>query len=606
VKLILYGVTAGISLSFYRAHARALRASGFEVAFLASPGLASREFALAEDVPVIELPMRREPSFLADLGALVRLTRVIRRLRPAITNFGTPKAGLLGNVAAFLCRVPCRVYTLHGLRLETARGWKRRLLTLSEKVACRCAHRVICVSTSLRGKTIEFGLVKPEKAVVVAGGTCNGVEAELFAPTPANLARAERLREALSLAPGVPVLGFVGRFTRDKGIGELLKAFRCLRQARPQLRLLLVGDFEDGDPVAPSVRAEIESDPNIIRPGFVADTSAYYHLMDVVALPTYREGFPVVPLEAQASGKPVVTTRATGAIDSVLDGKTGLMVPVGDPEALAKATGSLVDDPGRRAKMGRAGQEWVRREFSGERIRAALAEEYLGMLEAKAMRPAQETQGNTDASRQRGWGLGAKRALDIAGSLAGLVVLSPILFMVAALIRMSMGRPAIFRQIRPGKGGQPFTLLKFRTMAEARGPNGELLPDEVRLTGLGSFLRTASLDELPQLWNVLRGDLSLVGPRPLLMQYLPRYTAEQARRHNVLPGITGWCQVNGRNALSWEEKFALDVWYVDHWSMWLDIRILLATMWRVVQRSGISQPGHATMPEFMGQGQKGV
>ncbi len=203
-----------------------------------------------------------------------------------------------------------------------------------------------------------------------------------------------------------------------------------------------------------------------------------------------------------------------------------------------------------------------------------------------------------DASRQSGWRLGLKRALDISVALAGLILASPFMLLAAAIIFVSMGPPVMFRQQRPGRHKVPFILVKFRTMRNEKDKSGRLLPDAERLTRVGRMLRAISLDELPQLWNVLRGDLSLVGPRPLLMQYLKRYTPEQTRRHEVLPGITGWAQVNGRNALSWPEKFSLDVWYVDHWSLALDLRILWKTLRQVVTRRGISQRGHATMPEF--------
>ena len=192
-----------------------------------------------------------------------------------------------------------------------------------------------------------------------------------------------------------------------------------------------------------------------------------------------------------------------------------------------------------------------------------------------------------------------KRLLDIFVALAGLLILAPILVVLALAIRLSMGEPVLFRQVRPGYQGKPFTLLKFRTMNCACDAQGRLLPDAERLTRLGRLLRWLSLDEFPQLWNVLKGDMSLVGPRPLLMEYLERYTPEQARRLEVKPGITGWAQINGRNALTWEQKFALDLWYVDHWSLGLDARILLRTFWRVLKREGIAQGGHATMPEFM-------
>ncbi len=195
-----------------------------------------------------------------------------------------------------------------------------------------------------------------------------------------------------------------------------------------------------------------------------------------------------------------------------------------------------------------------------------------------------------------------KRGLDLALASTGLVAAAPVLASVAAAVRLGIGRPVLFRQRRPGLRGRPFELVKFRTMTDARDAEGRPLPDDQRLTGLGRLLRATSLDELPELWNVLRGDMSLVGPRPLLMEYLERYTPEQARRHEVRPGLTGWAAVNGRNALSWEEKFALDVWYVDHRSLTLDLQILARTVLAVVRREGISAEGSATMPAFMGTG----
>jgi sugar transferase EpsL len=199
-----------------------------------------------------------------------------------------------------------------------------------------------------------------------------------------------------------------------------------------------------------------------------------------------------------------------------------------------------------------------------------------------------------------------KRAFDVMVCVPALVILMPILGVIACLVRLWIGAPVLFRQQRPGRYGQPFTLRKFRTMTDARDAHGALLPDAERLTPFGRFLRSASLDELPELWNVLKGDMSLVGPRPLLMRYLDRYTPEQMRRHEVRPGITGWAQVNGRNAITWEEKFALDVWYVDNLSLWLDLKIIALTVWKIVKREGISQTGQATMTEFRGSSTRAV
>jgi sugar transferase EpsL len=193
-----------------------------------------------------------------------------------------------------------------------------------------------------------------------------------------------------------------------------------------------------------------------------------------------------------------------------------------------------------------------------------------------------------------------KRFLDIAGAILGLVLLSPLLLAVAVAVRLKMGGPVLFRQQRPGLHGKPFILVKFRTMSDDVGADGVALPDGTRMSRLGRFLRRTSLDELTELFNVLRGDMSLVGPRPLLQEYLPLYTPEQARRHDVRPGITGWAQVNGRNTIAWDEKFAYDVWYVDHQSIWLDLKILWLSVVKVLRAEGISQAGHATMEKFRG------
>lgn len=193
-----------------------------------------------------------------------------------------------------------------------------------------------------------------------------------------------------------------------------------------------------------------------------------------------------------------------------------------------------------------------------------------------------------------------KRFLDIVIAAIALVLLSPIMAVVAVLVRVNLGSPILFRQIRPGSGAKPFRMVKFRTMKDSKDASGNLLSDAERLTRFGKFLRAASLDELPELWNVLKGDMSLVGPRPLLMDYVPLYSPEQYRRHEMRPGITGWAQVNGRNALDWPTRFALDVWYIDNWSLWLDFKILLMTVQKVILRQGISAEGEATMSSFKG------
>ncbi|VBB43604.1 Uncharacterized sugar transferase EpsL [uncultured Desulfatiglans sp.] len=217
------------------------------------------------------------------------------------------------------------------------------------------------------------------------------------------------------------------------------------------------------------------------------------------------------------------------------------------------------------------------------------------------MKPAWQSCVNRDITRFAGYyRRRGKRLLDLSLTVPGLFVVGPLLGIIALFIARNMGRPVLFRQQRPGLNGRPFELVKFRTMRDTRDEDGNLLPDEQRLTSLGHILRSTSLDELPEIWNVLKGDMSLVGPRPLLMQYLSRYTIEQARRHEVQPGMTGWAQINGRNAITWEKKFHLDLWYVKRQSLKLDLQIIALSMLRVFQRKGISASGQATMPEFLG------
>lgn len=199
-----------------------------------------------------------------------------------------------------------------------------------------------------------------------------------------------------------------------------------------------------------------------------------------------------------------------------------------------------------------------------------------------------------------------KRTFDLCVGIPALVIAGPLMLVIWVLVALLLGRPALFRQPRPGRSGELFTLLKFRTMTDEKGPDGSLLPDERRVTTFGRLLRSTSLDELPELLNVVRGEMSIVGPRPLLIRYLDRYTPFQMRRHEVRPGITGWAQVNGRNALSWDEKFAMDVWYVEHQSFWLDVRILLLTLWTMLRREGIDEPGKVGASEFMGNGSESL
>ena len=582
---LVHVTTVPQTLYFLRGQVAHMKSRGLEVSAVASPGPELRKFSDLEGVPVHAVEMPRRITPFGDLLAVARLVRLFRRIRPHIVHGHTPKGGLLGMIAAWIAGVPVRIYTLHGLPLETASGLKRTLLRWTERVSCALARRVTAVSGSLRRRAAAEGICRADRIEVLGAGTVNGVDAQRrFAPSPCPY-EAAVARRACSIPSEVRVLGFVGRLVRDKGVEDLAAAWSELREEFPDLHLLIAGTFEPQDPVSPRTRELLQSDPRVRLSGHVESMRPLYSIMDVVALPTYREGFPQVPLEAAALERPVVATRVTGCVDAVIDGQTGTLVPPRDPRELAAAIRAYLNDPALRRAHGSAGRARALCEFRPEELWRLTHELYLALLARPRPRPL--------APSRRPVDLLLKRLIDVAGSALGLVLLSPVMLAIALLVRLTLGRPILFRQRRPGLHGRIFTLVKFRTMRPGKEPDAQRTPL------LGRLLRTTSLDEIPQLWNVLVGDMSLVGPRPLLVEYLAKYSPRQARRHDVRPGMTGWVQVNGRNSLDWDRKFELDVWYVDNGSLLVDLKILLKTFRRVLGRKGITGPG-GQKPVFQG------
>jgi glycosyltransferase involved in cell wall biosynthesis len=370
--LVTHPMTARILMRGQLAH---LVAAGFEVAVGAAPGPELDAVAANEGVTVFPVPFTRRISPGRDLVALARTVGVIRRFGPTIVNSGTPKAGLLGMLAARLCRVPVRIYTVRGLRLETSRGLSRHVLAASERLAARCAHRVVFVSESLRRRSLELALAPEEKTATISGGSSNGVDLDRF--RPAAPGEAEALRRELGIPPDAPVVGFVGRWTRDKGIADLAEAFSStLLPRHPECRLLLVGDWEEGDPVPAEVRDALRAHPRVVRPGFVDDPAPYYRVMDVLAFPSYREGLPNAPLEAAASAVPVVGYAATGTVDAVGAGSTGTLVTTGDRPALAAALAAYLADPALAVRHGTAGREWGLQRFASHAVWSAWVDLY--------------------------------------------------------------------------------------------------------------------------------------------------------------------------------------------------------------------------------------
>ncbi|BBB90722.1 MAG TPA: glycosyltransferase family 4 protein [Methylomusa anaerophila] len=361
--LILLAVTAPISMMFFKGQITHLQKAGFQVAVLCSPG-----WAPTEEVEYFPVAMERQIAVFKDFVSLIRIIKLLRTVKPDIVNAGTPKAGLLVGMAAFINHVPVRIYTCHGLRLETLTGLKRAILLATEYIAAFCAHKVVCVSDSLKRNFIKFRLAPSQKVAVIGAGSCNGINMERFVNSNAKTGRREKLQAELGIPPAATIIGFTGRFTKDKGIYELIAAYEQLKDNHAQLYLLLVGDYDADDPVAAELQHRIQQDPAIVVTGFVADAAPYYSLMEVLLLPTYREGLPTVVLEAAAAGKPVVAFAATGCVDAVVDGVTGLLVPVGDWQALANAAAKVLADRQQALLMGQQGQARIAAEFRQELV----------------------------------------------------------------------------------------------------------------------------------------------------------------------------------------------------------------------------------------------
>jgi lipopolysaccharide/colanic/teichoic acid biosynthesis glycosyltransferase/glycosyltransferase involved in cell wall biosynthesis len=540
------------------------------------------------------VPMTRKITPIQDLICLLQLVVIIRDFQPDIIHTHTPKAGLLGMLAGWITRVPVRMHTVAGLPLMEKTGLLKKLLIAIEKLTYACATHVFPNSRGLKD-FITHHISKSKKVRVLGHGSSNGIDTQYFRRRDAKMTEAEAIRRKYNIKPGDVVFCFVGRVVKDKGISELVHAFEICRDRLPPDRkffLLVVGPLEqDLDPIEKNDLEFLTEDEHVILAGYQIDVRPWIMAADVFVFPSYREGFPNVVMQACCLEVPCIVTDINGCNEIIRHNETGLVVPPKDPEALAHAMITMTREPAMRKQMALAARHFVTANYDQRYVWDMLHKEY-------------ETAGTLSkirASEKFSWYRRIiKPTLDVVVAALALIILSPVILICMGVLAWANKGRIWFTQLRPGKNGKLFRVIKFKTMTDERDAHGMLLPDDKRLTKVGSFIRRTSLDELPQLLNVVRGDMSFVGPRPLLEEYMPLYNDEQRKRHAVRPGITGWAQINGRNAISWDQKFAFDVWYVKHQSFVLDIKIIFMTIAKVFKAEGISSETSATMEKWKG------
>lgn len=566
-------------VSFYGKQLDYLKEHGFDITVITSPDPILVE-KISKACSLILVPISRKITPIKDIISFCRVANIIKGNSFDIIQYSSPKAALLSSICAFIFRVPVRIYLMWGIYYTGKSGIKRAALKIIERITCFFSTHILPDSKSNYEFALAEGLSVARKMSVVGVGSANGVDLKRFNPENPDLSCAS-IRKELCITDDSIVIGFVGRLCREKGINELVKAFLSLSREYKNIYLLLVGPYSsDSFELNEEVQLAIDTNSRIISVGYKENPEEYMICMDIFVLPSYREGFGMVNIEASAMGIPVVSTDIPGPKDSVLNGKTGILVPPREIYSLRESIRKLCADVRLRKEMGKSGREWAKnfnQELLWRQIRANRLEAF-------------------DSSRKEISFV--KRVTDVVMALSLLFIFTPLMLLISFLIIIHMGWPIVFVQLRPGLRCNLFKVYKFRTMLICKNSESMLSTDAKRITLLGSLLRRLSLDELPELINVVKGDMSLVGPRPLLPQYISRYTPEQSRRHNVIPGITGWAQIHGRNSIDWQEKLVLDLWYVDNRSFWLDIKIFFSTIPKILKSEGIRYPGQATCIEF--------
>lgn len=577
----------------------ALKEKGHEIIALIPKGEDFDKFAPL-GIKAIEYHIKRSSlNPFSALNSIQEIASILKEMRPDIVHTFMLKPNIFGAFAAKIAGIPYVINSLTGLgSFYIQNGAKakifRFIIESLSRVSFQISKKVLFQNQDDLNLFVEKGLVNINKTVLIKG---SGIDTKTFLPYSENERTMIKNKLLDSIDPTISkdcvLILMIARAILHKGVKEYYASAKILKDKNPNYVFLYVGGVDLGN-ISPINEAFLKSSDAVIYLGERKDIKELIGACDVFVLPSYREGIPRTLLEAGSMAKPIITTNAIGCREVVNDGENGFLIEIANIHSLTKAIEKLCDNKELQKKFGLASREKICKEFSVDSV----VQEYLSLYD-QILNPA-KMESKMHPKHENLYKSIFKPLLDRLFAFILLVLFSPIFCIVALLIRIKLGSPIFFTQERPGKNGKIFKIYKFRTMSNARNNQGELLPDDQRLKGFGKFVRKSSLDELPQLFNVLKGEMSFIGPRPLLVEYLPLYSKEQARRHEVNPGITGWAQVNGRNAISWEEKFKLDVWYVDNLSFLLDCKIFYMTFYKVIRRKDITSNTSVTMEKFTG------
>jgi lipopolysaccharide/colanic/teichoic acid biosynthesis glycosyltransferase/UDP-N-acetylglucosamine:LPS N-acetylglucosamine transferase len=550
---------------------------GYDVSVIYSEGRWKKEME-AYGIKVKNIKITRKITPISDLISLIKLFLYFKKEKFDIVHTHTPKPALLGQMAAKFAGVPVIVNTVHGLYFQKNSSFlKRKFYILTEKIGARFSTLIFSQNKEDIQTMVEEKIANPQKIKYLG----NGVDIERFNPLKFSEDFVSSKKRELGIEEGLKVIGTVGRLVKEKGYFELFLAFKKVLEKFPRTLLLVIGpkDFEKNDAFLPEdLIKECGVENNVLFLGERLDVEELYPLMDIFVLASYREGFPRTIIEAMASGKPVVATDIRGCRDAVENKYTGILVPVKNRDKLAEAIINLLSRPAEAKKMGENSRKKTEKEFDERLIFDRIKEGYKSIICHRKI-------------KSRLFQIVLKRVFDIVVSLIGLVLLSPLFLLVAVLIKLDSSGPVFFLQERIGKNKKSFFPYKFRTMVQGAADKGlgfTVAKDDERITKTGKFLRKYGIDEFPQLINVLKGEMSLVGPRPTLRYQVEKYNEFEKRRLLAKPGLAGWAMVHGRNSLTWPERIKYDVWYVDNWSFWLDIKIIFKTFYLIfIRQEGV-------------------